>query len=108
MSGGPLAIRPFSRPLPLRLRRAVLISGHGFQLKGGSMTTFDNREKAFEDKFAYDAENAFRIAAPRNRLPGLWVAEQIKLTPDAAYAYPNAVFPADFAQAGDEDVIRQL
>src|SRR3546814_6763149 len=68
MSGGPLAIRPFSRPLPLRLRRAVLISGHGFQLKGGSMTTFDNREKAFEDKFAYDAETAFRIAARRNRL----------------------------------------
>ena len=71
MSGGPLAIRPFSRPLPLRLRRALLISGHGFQLKGGSMTTFDNREKAFEDKFAYDAETAFRIAARRNRLLGL-------------------------------------
>src|SRR3546814_5102928 len=78
MSGGPLAIRPFSRPLPLRLRRAVLISGHGFQLKGGSMTTFDNRDKAFEDKFAYDAETAFRIAARRNRLLGLWAAEQIE------------------------------
>src|SRR3546814_1105391 len=91
MSGGPLAIRPFSRPLPLRLRRAVLISGHGFQLKGGSMTTFDNREKAFEDKFAYDAETAFRIAARRNRLLGLWAAEQMKLTHEEAEAYAKAV-----------------
>lgn len=108
MSGGPLAIRPFSRPLPLRLRRAVLISGHGFQLKGGSMTTFDNREKAFEDKFAHDAETAFRIAARRNRLLGLWAAEQMKLTPEEADAYAKAVVQADFEEAGDDDVIRKL
>src|SRR3546814_17648650 len=75
MSGGPLAIRPFSRPLPFRLRRAVLISGHGFQLTGGSMTTFDNPEKAFEDKLASDSANAFRIAARRTRLLGTCAAQ---------------------------------
>src|SRR3546814_17952889 len=95
MSGGPLAIRPFSRPLPLRLRRAVLISGHGFQLKGGSMTTFDNREKAFEEKLAYDAETAFRIAARRNRLLGIWAAEQMKPPPQKVDAHPQAQGPAE-------------
>src|SRR3546814_18589880 len=78
---------PVSRAVPLRVQRSVMISGHGVQLTGGSMTTFDNREKAFEDKFAYDAETAFRIAARRNRLLGLWAAEQMKLTPEEADAY---------------------
>src|SRR3546814_14590347 len=72
-----------------------------------SSDLFDNREKAFEDKFAYDAETAFRIAARRNRLLGLWAAEQMKLTPEEADAYAKAVVQADFEEAGDDDVIRK-
>lgn len=72
------------------------------------MTTFDDREKAFEEKFAHDAEIAFRIAARRNRLVGLWAAEQMKLTPEEADAYSKSVVQADFEEAGDDDVVHKL
>ena len=72
------------------------------------MTTFDDREKAFENKYAHDAEIAFRIAARRNRLMGLWAAEQMKLTPEETDAYAKAVVQADFEEAGDEDVVRKV
>lgn len=72
------------------------------------MTTFDDREKAFEEKFAHDAEVMFRIAARRNRLVGLWAAVQMKLTPEEADAYAKAVVQADFEEAGDDDVVRKL
>lgn len=72
------------------------------------MTTFDDREKAFENKYAHDAEIAFRIAARRNRLMGLWAAEQMKLTPEETDAYAKAVVQADFEEAGDDDVVRKL
>lgn len=72
------------------------------------MTSFEDREKAFENKFAHDAEVAFRIAARRNRLIGLWAAEQMQLTPEEADAYAKAVVQADFEEAGDDDVIRKL
>src|SRR3546814_4336449 len=71
--------------------RAMLISTHGFTLGREMMTTFDNREKAFEEKFAHDAEITFRIAARRNRLLGLWAAERMKLTSEEADAYAKAV-----------------
>src|SRR3546814_4108338 len=73
----------------------MLISTHGFTLGREMMTTFDNREKAFEEKFAHDAEITFRIAARRNRLLGLWAAERMKLTSEEADAYAKAVVQAD-------------
>lgn len=72
------------------------------------MTTFDDRERAFEAKFVRDEEISFRIAARRNRLVGHWAAEKLKLTPEEADAYVKAVMQADFEEAGDEDVIRKL
>lgn len=72
------------------------------------MTTFDDREKAFEAKFARDEDMAFRITARRNRLLGQWAAVQMKLTPEETDAYAKAVVQADFEEAGDEDVIRKL
>lgn len=72
------------------------------------MTTFDERERAFEEKFARDAELQFRVTARRNRLLGLWAAEQLNLTPDEAEAYAKAVVQADFEEAGDEDVFRKV
>jgi hypothetical protein len=72
------------------------------------MTTFDDRERAFEAKFARDEDIAFRISARRNRLLGQWAAAKMKLTPEETDAYSKAVVQADFEEAGDEDVIRKL
>jgi hypothetical protein len=72
------------------------------------MTTFDNRENAFENKFAHDEEMIFRVTARRNKLVGLWAAEQMKLTPEEADSYAKSVVQADFEEAGDEDVVRKL
>ncbi len=72
------------------------------------MTTFDNREKAFENKFAHDADLLFKITARRNKLLGQWAAEKMGLTPEETTAYATSVVQADFEEAGDEDVVRKL
>lgn len=72
------------------------------------MTTFDDRERAFEAKFAHDQEMQFRVTARRNRLLGEWAAKIMKLTPEETDAYRKAVVQADFEEAGDEDVIRKI
>lgn len=72
------------------------------------MTTFDDRQRAFETKFARDEEMQFRITARRNRLLGQWAAEKMGLTPAEADAYAKAVVQADFEEAGDEDVVRKV
>lgn len=72
------------------------------------MTTFDDRERAFETKFARDEEMQFRVTARRNRLVGQWAAGKMGLTPEETDAYAKAVVQADFEEAGDDDVIRKL
>ncbi|MEL0253152.1 MAG: DUF1476 domain-containing protein [Novosphingobium sp.] len=72
------------------------------------MTTFDDREKAFEAKFARDEEMLFRVHARRNRLLGTWAAERMGLDAAETEAYAKSVVQADFEEAGDEDVIRKL
>jgi len=72
------------------------------------MTTFDDRERAFEAKYAHDEEMAFRVTARRNRLLGHWAAAQMGLTPEETDAYAKAVVQADFEESGDDDVIRKL
>ncbi|WP_373489442.1 DUF1476 domain-containing protein [Blastomonas sp.] len=72
------------------------------------MTSFSDRERAFENKFARDEELQFRITARRNRLVGTWAAGLMKLTPEETDAYAKSVVQADFEEAGDEDVIRKL
>ena len=72
------------------------------------MSGFDDRERAFEAKFARDQEVQFRITARRNRLLGEWAAERMGLTPEETDAYAKAVVQADFEEAGDEDVIRKV
>ena len=72
------------------------------------MTSFDDRERAFEAKYARDQEMTFRITARRNRLLGHWAAVQMELTPAEADAYAKAVVQADFEESGDEDVIRKV
>lgn len=72
------------------------------------MTDFKDRERGEEAKFAFDEENAFRIAARRNRLVGEWAAGLMGLTQEETEAYKKEVVQADFEEAGDEDVIRKL
>jgi hypothetical protein len=72
------------------------------------MTTFDNRKDAAEKKFAHDAELQFKASARRNKLLGLWAADQMGITGDAADAYAKSVVMADFEEAGDDDVFRKL
>jgi hypothetical protein len=72
------------------------------------MTTFDKREEGFEKKFALDEEQKFKALARRNRLLGLWVAEQLGLSGDAANDYARTVVAAEFADGGDASVIRKV
>lgn len=72
------------------------------------MTTFDNRERAFENRFARDQELQFKIIARRNRLLGQWAANLMGLTDVEAESYAKDVVRADFEEAGDEDVIRKI
>jgi hypothetical protein len=72
------------------------------------MTSFNDRERAEEAKFAMDSDTAFRVAARRNRLLGEWAAARMGLTPEESDSYRKAVVQADFEEAGDEDVIRKV
>ena len=72
------------------------------------MTTFDDREKAFEAKYALDQEQEFKAIARRNRMLGLWAAEKMGLSAESADQYAAAVVRADFEQPGDEDVFRKV
>jgi hypothetical protein len=72
------------------------------------MTTFDDRERAFEAQYARDQELQFKVTARRNRLTGLWAAARLGLSGEAAEDYARSIVAADFEEAGDADVIRKL
>jgi hypothetical protein len=72
------------------------------------MTQFDDRERAFEAKFARDEEMQFRVIARRNRLLGEWAARRMGLTDAEAEAYAKDVIRSDFEEAGEHDVIRKI
>ncbi|MBI1416887.1 MAG: DUF1476 family protein [Limimaricola sp.] len=72
------------------------------------MSTFDDRENAFEAKFAHDAEMQFRAEARRNKALGLWAAGLLDKTGDAALAYAAEVVMADIEEPGEDDVYRKL
>ena len=72
------------------------------------MTQFNDRERAFESKFAHDEEMKFRMIARRNRLLGEWAARKMGLSEEETVSYAKDVVRADFEEAGDEDVIRKV
>ncbi len=72
------------------------------------MTTFDDRERSYEAKFALDAELNFKAEARRNRLLGEWAAEILGKSGDDARAYALTVVTSDFEEPGDEDVFKKL
>jgi hypothetical protein len=72
------------------------------------VTQFDDRERAFEAKFAHDEEMQFRITARRNRLLGEWAARKMGLSEVETESYAKDVVRSDFENAGDHDVIRKV
>ncbi len=69
---------------------------------------FEDRKKGFENKWAHDEELRFKVFARRNKLLGLWAAEQMGLSGDEADAYARDVIQADFAKPGDDDVFEKI
>ncbi len=72
------------------------------------MSGIDDREKAFEKKFAHDEALRFKAEARRNKLLGLWAAEKLGKSGDEAENYAKEVIRADFEEPGDEDVFRKI
>jgi len=88
-----------------RLSRAPYLEADSKRI---AMTTFDDRERAFENKYARDQEMQFKIVARRNRLLGLWAARQMGLSDVEAETYASEVIRAEFEEAGDEEVVKKL
>ncbi|MCB1840363.1 MAG: DUF1476 domain-containing protein [Alphaproteobacteria bacterium] len=72
------------------------------------MTTFDEREQAFEKKFAHQENLDFAVGAKTSKIFGLWAAEQLGISGDEAQAYAQSVVSANLEEAGFEDVIRKV
>ncbi len=72
------------------------------------MTTFNEREKAFEDKYKHDQDLQFKVEVRRNKLLGLWAAELLHRGGEAAEAYAKEVVAADFEEPGDADLVRKV
>ena len=72
------------------------------------MSSFDDREKGFEAKYRHDQETRFKVTARRNKLLGLWAAEQLGLSGAEAEAYAKTVVAADFEKPGDDDVLHKV
>ena len=72
------------------------------------MTSFNDREKAFENKYKHDQELQFKVEVRRNKMLGLWAAELLGLSGADAEAYAKEVISSDFDEPGDEDVLRKV
>tara|TARA_B100002051_G_C16372018_1_gene456295 strand:+ start:302 stop:610 length:309 start_codon:yes stop_codon:yes gene_type:complete len=72
------------------------------------MSSFDEREKSFEKKFAHDQELQFKVSARKNKYLGEWASKILGHKDDKEKEYIQSVIKADFAEAGDEDVFRKL
>ena len=72
------------------------------------MSSFDERQKGFENKFKHDQETTFKVSARRNKLLGLWAAKQMGLTGAAADDYAKTVVMADMEKPGDDDVLQKV
>ena len=72
------------------------------------MSSFEDRKKSFEKKFAHDQELQFKVSARRNKYLGEWVSQILNYNSDQEKEYIQSVIKADFAEAGDEDVFRKI
>ena len=72
------------------------------------MSSFEDRKKSFEKKFAHDQELQFKVSARRNKYLGEWVSQILSLNSDQEKVYIQSVIKADFAEVGDQDVFRKI
>ena len=72
------------------------------------MSSFDEREKSFEKKFAHDEELQFKVSARRNKYIGEWASKILGYNSDQEKEYIQSVITSDFEEAGDDDVFRKL
>ena len=72
------------------------------------MSSFEDRKKSFEKKFAHDQELQFKVSARRNKYLGEWVSQILDYNSDQEKEYIQSVIKADFAEAGDQDVFRKI
>ena len=72
------------------------------------MSSFEDRKKSFEKKFAHDQELQFKVSARRNKYLGEWVSKILSFNSDQEKEYIQSVIKADFAEAGDQDVFRKI
>ncbi len=72
------------------------------------MSSFEDRKKSFEKKFAHDQELQFKVSARRNKYLGEWVSQILDFNSDQEKDYIQSVIKADFAEAGDQDVFRKI
>ena len=72
------------------------------------MSSFEDRKKSFEKKFAHDEEIQFKVSARRNKYIGQWASQILRYNSDQEKEYIQSVIKADFAEAGDEDVFRKV
>ena len=72
------------------------------------MSSFEDRKKSFEKKFAHDQELQFKVSARRNKYLGEWVSQILDYNSDQEKEYIQSVIKADFAEAGDEEVFRKI
>ncbi len=72
------------------------------------MSSFEERKKSFEKKFAHDEELQFKVSARRNKYLGQWVSKTLAYNSDQEKDYIQSVIKADFEEAGDEDVFRKI
>ena len=72
------------------------------------MSSFEEREKSFEKKFAYDEELQFKVSARKNKYLGQWASQILGYNQNQEKEYIQSVIKADFEEAGDEDVFRKI
>src|SRR5581483_2505810 len=96
------------RAMPVVNAAGRNVSGTCQAGRRSGMTSFDERERSYEKKFALDEELRFKSEARRNKLLAQWVAEKLGLTGTAVDDYVKAVRKADLAEKGDEDVFRKV
>ncbi len=72
------------------------------------MSSFEDRKKSFEKKFAHDQELQFKVSARRNKYLGQWVSNILGFDENKEKEYIQEVIKADFAEAGDHDVLRKI
>ena len=72
------------------------------------MSSFEDRKKSFEKKFAHDQELQFKVSARRNKYLGEWVSQILNFNSDQEKEYIQSVIKADFQESGDEDVFRKI